>query len=139
MPPDAAAPCLDHACDRCRGCQRGRCCRRDNPAYRLPDLGAWDGPIFGRLGFLERDGERVQCHCCGEYWLAVGIHAWQRHDLTAEEYKAIFGLRAGRGMIGPLLHSVQLANSRRVTAQHYDEMVRQLEEHRLSPSRSRRC
>lgn len=95
-------PCAGHPCDNCKTCQRGRCCRRDNPKYKLPQLGEWDGPIYGELGVLHHDdGERVECHCCGEWFIHLGLHIWHAHDVTLEEYKAIFGLPSQRGLYSP--------------------------------------
>lgn len=96
-------PCKGHPCDNCRICQRGRCCRNDNPDYRLPELGDWDGPVYGEFGILADDGDKAQCHCCGEFFGHLGNHVWRTHNLTAPEYKAIFGLNASTGLIGPTL------------------------------------
>lgn len=97
--------CAGHPCDNCPTCQKGRCCRRDNPDYRLPELGEWDGPIYGELGVLNDDGEKVECHCCGEWYASVCVHAWHSHDLTADEYKSIFGLPLSRGAVTPAQRS----------------------------------
>lgn len=91
--------CKGHPCDNCKTCQSGRCCRRDNPSYQLPKLGEWSGPIYGKLGVLEDDGTKVECHCCGEWFKAVGHHAWHAHNLTSMEYKSIFGLRHKGGIM----------------------------------------
>lgn len=107
-PPDG--PCAGHPCDNCTTCQRGRCCRRDNPTYTLPDLGAWDGPIYGDLGVLADDGEKVQCHCCGAYYHALPVHVYRAHDVTVDEYKALFGLPRQRGLTGPASHAKRHAS-----------------------------
>lgn len=96
-------PCKDHPCDNCRICQRGRCCRNDNPHYRLPAEGAWAGRIYGEVGELRDDGAKVQCHACGAYYHQLGFHIRVAHDLTAEEYRSIFGLKASRPLAGPIL------------------------------------
>lgn len=91
--PDAG-PCARHRCDACRVCQSGRCCRRDNPDYRLPKLGEWGGPIHAPLGAVVSDdnGDTVRCHACGASYKGIALHAWFIHDLTAGEYKAVFGI-----------------------------------------------
>ena len=110
-------PCSDHPCDGCRTCRNGRCCRRDNPNYRLPELGEWDGPIYGDLGVLNDDGVMQECHCCGEWFVALGIHAYGMHNLTAREYRAIFGLRAKRKLAGGELRRRQsMVHGRRLAA-----------------------
>lgn len=100
-------PCKGHPCDNCKLCQRGRCCRNDNPHYQLPELGDWDGPVYGELGKLRDDGDRAECHVCGQYYQHLGNHVWLSHDLTADEYKALFGLRASTGLIGPGLFAIR--------------------------------
>jgi hypothetical protein len=93
-------PCRGHECDHCATCRRGRCCRRDNPLYKLPDLGNWDGPIYGELGVLVDDGERVECHACGQWFKSLNSHIQRIHNLTDEEYRALFGLRAMTPLAG---------------------------------------
>lgn len=97
-------PCTSkgHACDGCKECVKGRCCRRDNPAYRLPELGEIR-PFVGQLGVLADDGELAQCHVCGEWFGRVSTHAKNQHDLMPTEYRAAFGLNAQTGLIGPKL------------------------------------
>lgn len=90
-------PCAGHPCDNCWTCRQGRCCRRDNPDYKLPELGEWDGPIHGRIGAVDDTGETIQCHICGEFFSFLGGHI-RLHDVTPEEYRAIFGLAKGFGL-----------------------------------------
>lgn len=97
-------PCAGHLCDNCKICQRGRCCRKDDPDYTLPKLGEWDGPIYGELGILNDDGQRVECHCCGEWFRGLAAHIVHRHNLLADEYKAIFGLNKGQGLTSAATH-----------------------------------
>jgi hypothetical protein len=92
--------CKGHPCDNCKTCQSGLCCRKDNPDYKLPKLGDWDGQIYGELGVMNDDGEKVECHACGEWHVALGSHIWSRHNLTAREYKALFGLNLTQGLVG---------------------------------------
>ena len=72
-----------------------------NPAENLPALGDWSGPIYGELGVLESDGERVRCHICGRMYLFLGNHVVRAHSVSADEYRAIFGLNRGTGLAGP--------------------------------------
>ena len=99
--PDAG-PCARHPCDVCRTCQRGRCCRADDPDYRKPGLGEWAGPIYVALGVTESpDGVLLTCHACGGAFESVGQHAVSAHDLTAAEYRSIFGLTGKQSLAGP--------------------------------------
>jgi predicted transcriptional regulator len=90
--------CSGHPCDNCKQCQRGRCCRRDLPDYQLPELGDWDGPVYGELGVLLEEDERVQCHACGKYYKALISHIFAKHGLLAAEYKSLFGLNQSPGL-----------------------------------------
>lgn len=98
--PDSGC-CQGHACDDCKTCRSGRCCRRDNPDYRLPKVGDWDGPVYGEIGVKNVVGDTVECHACGRFLLAIGIHSWRKHDLSTMEYKAVFGLPSRRSLVGP--------------------------------------
>lgn len=93
-------PCAGHFCDNCAICRKGRCCRRDNPDYRLPTIGEWDGPIYGEIGVLAEDGDKVECHCCGERFVSLPSHIVWKHDLNSDEYRAIFGLNRHRALLG---------------------------------------
>jgi hypothetical protein len=54
----------------------------------------WDGPFFGTFGVLleDPDGETVQCHVCGDWFILLGTHANHAHGLTAAAYRRAFGL-----------------------------------------------
>lgn len=95
-----------HECDFCKDCLAGRCCRKDDPGYRLPELGEIR-PYFGRLGVLTDDGDKAECHVCGGWFGHLGGHAKRAHDLLPEEYKAAFGLNRRTGLIGPSLAAIR--------------------------------
>jgi hypothetical protein len=104
----AATPaCPDHACDSCRSCRSGRCSGKDRPLQvRFGDTGMWEGPVFGQFGVLETDEDgRLQCHICGEWRVSVAAHSSQAHRISADEYRALFGLRADTGLVGPGLRA----------------------------------
>lgn len=84
--------CTGHPpCDGCATCARGRCCRKDNPDYRLPPLGSI--PVFfGSLGVRRDVGDKVECHICGDFFMSIGSHSWAIHDVTVAEYRSAFGL-----------------------------------------------
>lgn len=81
-------------------CERGRCCRRDNPDYQLPQEGDWDGPVYGQIGVLRHEEDVVECHACGETKESLVVHIARKHDLTTAEYKAIFGLNKRTPLVG---------------------------------------
>lgn len=110
--PRSSFPCCDSGSRRCvsleaYSCNRNRCMhnhrglRREASARepggglepvvreRLPALGEWDRPIYGALGALETDGERVGCDACARSLKALAQHAHQTHGLTPEEYQLI--------------------------------------------------
>ncbi len=107
--------CSDHWCDGCKTCLTGRCCRRDDPARPLPTPGSIS-PMYGELGVRNEDGERVECHVCGGWYRALPAHIWRQHDLTADEYKAAFGL-SRKGLLSTALHDRLVEVQRRAYAQ----------------------
>jgi len=58
-------------------------------------------PIYGELGVLLDDGERVQCHACGEWYLHLGVHTNAAHGLNADAYRKTFGLMSKTKLGGP--------------------------------------
>ena len=38
------------------------------------------------------DGERMQCHGCGEWFRHLGGHIYREHGLTGDDYRREFGL-----------------------------------------------
>ena len=59
--------------------------------------------MFGKLGVIELsfDNNKVQCHICGKYFKNIcSSHSWRKHNLTAYEYKKLFGLCNTYGLIG---------------------------------------
>lgn len=103
--------CAGHRCDGCRACTKGECCRRDDPSYRLPAVGSWDGPWHGALGVLADDGDKAQCHICGEFYGFLASHIRQAHGVWVDEYKAYFGLRLTQGLLGPTLRALRIAKA----------------------------
>jgi hypothetical protein len=125
LPEDPSTACTDHPCDNCSICRRGPCCRADNPA-RPARLGDWDGPIYGELGVLESDGDRVCCHACGGWHVQLGSHAFAAHGLTAEIYKIIFGLNVTTGLAGARYREADAASRRCVFAPYWPQAVQLL-------------
>jgi ribosome-binding protein aMBF1 (putative translation factor) len=67
----------------------------------------WDTPIHGRLGVLADDGERAQCHICGDFFGNLGGHVSQIHGVSPDEYKERFELKASTGLHGPALKELR--------------------------------
>lgn len=54
-------------------------------------------PAFGRV---EHDAEgKPICHICGKSFHKLLAHVWQKHGMTAKEYKETFGLNTTCGII----------------------------------------
>jgi ribosome-binding protein aMBF1 (putative translation factor) len=68
---------------------------------------SWGVPVHGRVGVLADDGERAQCHLCGDFYGNLGGHVRQVHGIAPDEYKARFGLKAGTGLLGPALKELR--------------------------------
>jgi len=58
-------------------------------------------PIHGELGVLLEDGERIQCHACGEWYLHLGVHTNVARGLNADAYRHRFGLMSKAKLGGP--------------------------------------
>jgi hypothetical protein len=109
-------PCEGHKCDNCSHCRRGICCRRDRPGYKLPRVGDWDGPMYGKLGSLQSNdgGATVMCHVCGEDHINLVVHVNRIHGINAREYKAMFGLGITTGLCSPDFSARCAATARRL-------------------------
>jgi hypothetical protein len=109
-------PCKGHKCDNCRACRAGRCCRRDRPGYKLPGVGDWDGPMYGKLGSLTSNdgGATVVCHVCGEDHVSLVYHVNAAHGMNVREYKAIFGLPMTTGLCSPDFTTRSSATAKRL-------------------------
>lgn len=73
--------------------------------------------VFGEIGILADDGERVQCHLCGKWYIHLGCHVVKTHHMEAQEYKARFGLANIVGLASSALKShLGEVNGERLTA-----------------------
>ncbi len=41
---------------------------------------------------MDEDAHGQRCHACGDTFMYLAKHAWHTHDLTAAEYRSMFGL-----------------------------------------------
>ncbi len=55
-------------------------------------IGNFDGSVWGDPGQLSEVGDRVECHCCGKWYILLAAHVWQFHGLLADQYREAFGL-----------------------------------------------
>jgi len=45
------------------------------------------------------DGEKIQCHICGELFIDLSFHIFKKHNLKVDEYKESFGIAKETGLI----------------------------------------
>lgn len=106
--------CAGHRCDDCPECVEGICCGADvDEAWNhLPAQGSWPNMV-GTLGVWDTDGDgKLACHVCGKHYLAIGIHAYRAHGITAETYRAYFGFSLSAPLVAVQLIPTLQANGK---------------------------
>ncbi len=84
--------------------------------------------MYGEIGVVRCDDDRMQCHVCGKWYQSVGLHSVQAHELTADEYREAFGLNHQQGLVSPSLSD----RMRRNVQQRYIDHPEQLEKFKES-------
>jgi hypothetical protein len=69
-------------------------------------------PVIGERRTISDD--KLLCHICGKGFRNVGLHSYQTHGLSADEYKIEFGLIRGRGLVAPETRERMAENARRI-------------------------
>lgn len=64
--------------------------------------------IFGEIGVLADDGEKVQCHLCGKWFTTLPLHLIKTHKTEIDKYKEQFGLNRTQPLVSKK-HSERLA------------------------------
>jgi len=104
-------PCRNHPCDNCDICQSGICCGAEVGEPNLPYQGSYPDEFYGNVGvLLEKDG-KVQCHICGRWFIELGRHTSTKHKVSADEYRAYFGLACGRALCPQSLSDIRRKNA----------------------------
>lgn len=75
-----------------------------------------DEDIHGLYGVLDEDADGLLCHECGSRFTHLGLHAWKRHGLTADEYRHEHGLARSRGLVANSTRNAIVENARRTFA-----------------------
>lgn len=115
--------CALHPCDECVICAAGDCCGSEVVTLGLPVQGTWPGVHFAPLGALqETDTGEVVCHICGWEGHALSHHV-QSHGLSADEYRAYFGLCTTQGLTSPSLHARMVEAGARNTQHAPDALI----------------
>lgn len=67
--------------------------------YKEPLKEVTDG--FGYFGAIQVtiDGEKIQCHICGELFGNLGLHIYHKHEMTVGEYREKFELSRSTALI----------------------------------------
>jgi hypothetical protein len=65
--------------------------------------------MFGEIGVLASDGNRVQCHLCGNFFHALNQHVMKKHKMACEDYRTAFGLNAAQPLASPSFSETQRA------------------------------
>lgn len=88
--------------------------RRVNP-QPVPQSERLDLPPLGVL-IVDDDAERLQCHVCGTFWRALGVHVARAHGMAADDYRERFELNRTAPLASPalqerlrVLHTAHLA------------------------------
>lgn len=90
--------CAGHRCDECDLCLSGTCCGADVAETNLPRQGSWPNEWHGELGVLKESNGKVECHICGKWFIELGRHVSAKHKVSADEYRAYFGLATKRAL-----------------------------------------
>ena len=56
--------------------------------------------MFGDIGKLLSDGQKLQCHICGRWYNGLGTHIFRAHDMSGWDYKETFELRCTTALLG---------------------------------------
>ncbi len=62
---------------------------------------------YGSLGVLNTRPDGLQCHICGEWWTSLAAHTQRTHGLSADEYRATFGLMKKTKLVAPVVREAQ--------------------------------
>lgn len=65
---------------------------------------------YGYIGVLSQDenGEKLQCHICGEYYSRLNNHVRMAHKIKVDEYKQRVGLSKGTALVGDKIREKQI-------------------------------
>lgn len=69
------------------------------PEREVPEPYKRGDRVYGEMGMLQGDGERLVCHICGRAYAGLGQHVRMRHGMSADEYREEFGLMQKTGLI----------------------------------------
>ena len=76
----------------------------------VPSVGERDG--FGRYGVLDETDDGLVCAACGWTGAHLGLHAYRAHGMTADAYRARYGLLRSRGLVASNIREKIQANGR---------------------------
>jgi nitrite reductase/ring-hydroxylating ferredoxin subunit len=77
--------------------------------------------MFGEIGVLASDGDRVQCHICGHFFHALNQHVMKKHKMACEDYRLAFGLNTGQPLASPEFSEIQRIGQTTRLAQYWSK------------------
>jgi ROS/MUCR transcriptional regulator protein len=86
---------------------------------RSPHMAHQPAGLHAPVGDLpvSEDGTQIQCHLCGRWLRSIGSsHLHKIHEITAEEYRVIAGLRPCRPLEAPEQSAIKAARMRQMIA-----------------------
>src|SRR3990167_11305295 len=78
--------------------------------YKEPFMKFQEG--FGFEGVLAMDGngDKIQCHLCGNWYEVLGNHLHREHNMKASDYKRLVGLRQNTALISEKVREKMVTN-----------------------------
>lgn len=72
---------------------------------------------FGYFGavLFDESSDKIQCHFCGKWFIALGNHIYGKHKVRAAEYKRTIGLNNTTALIGEKLRAKLIAHGHEVS------------------------
>ena len=68
-------------------------------SFRRLDIPKETEVHYGNYGVFLEEGDRVQCHICGKWYILLATHLWKTHNYLADEYREQFGLGYTTGLL----------------------------------------
>lgn len=94
--------------------------------------------MYGEIGVVRFEDDRMQCHICGRWYKNVGQHSWQSHELNSDEYREAFGLNHQQALVSPELSERLRQNMKQRYIDHPEQLEEFLESTKAVPVEAKR-